>query len=61
MAKQKIEIDVDQLLFETVKGMDLDIYSLYKLRNMVHRIMKLSNENQMEFFKELELLMEVSK
>lgn len=61
MAKQKIEIDVDQLLFETVKGMDLDVYSLYKLRNMVHRIMKLSEENQVELFKELELLMEVSK
>lgn len=53
--------DVDQLFFETIKGMDLDVYSLYKLRNMVHRISKLSNENQVKLFKELELLVEVSK
>lgn len=59
--KEKIEVDVDQVLFEIVKDMNLDIYSLYRIRNMFYRILSLSENDRKELYKELELLMEVSK
>lgn len=52
--------DVDQFLFEIVKDMNLDIYSFYKIRDMAYRILSLSEEDREIFFKELELLKEVS-
>ncbi|MEK4128579.1 hypothetical protein NYE67_02805 [Solibacillus sp. FSL W8-0474] len=52
--------DVDQFLFEIVKDMNLDIYSFYKIRDMVYRILSLSEDDREELYKELELLMEAS-
>ena len=53
--------DVDQFLFEIVKDMNLDIYSFYKIRNMFYRMLRLSEDDRKELFKELERLKEDSQ